>query len=63
MEDAFLECHMTIQKVILSMFITTTSTLNKFSVLLDVIVTVHQIAQNAAGFVVLMKTETMYVYH
>ena len=58
-EDASLICHATIQKVIFPMFITPTSTLNNFAVLLDAIVTVHQIIQNAVDFVVLMKTETM----
>ena len=52
MEDSFLGCHVAIQKVILSMFIPTTSTLNNFAVLLYAIVTVHQVIQNAAGFVV-----------
>ena len=55
MEDAFLGCHVTIQKVILAMFITTTLTLINFAALLDAIVTVHQVIQNAADFVVLMK--------
>ena len=36
---------------------------DQFAALLDDIVTVRQVIQNAADFVVLMKTETMCVYH
>jgi hypothetical protein len=36
---------------------------DQFAARLGAIVTVRQVIQNAADFVVLMKTETMCVYH